>query len=187
MLSSISNVSPMRTIFLASALLLATSATQAQATWHNLQFGDTRDNIRAKLNAEGIPTEVSQEGTLQATGDYDIFLPGLSHTLPLLTSYHFTPAGTLMDVTLTLDLPAMRRLWSDAPVADDLADFAAQHLGGALAGRYGAPLYRSPSCDTPGKEPSTCVVFWNGPEQSIALEHRGPLVFVRYQMLATDL
>lgn len=187
MLSSISNVSPTRTLALASLLLALSAAASAQVTWHDLHFGDTRDNIRAQLSAQGIPTEVSQEGALQSTGDYELFLPGLSHTVPLLTSFHFTPAGTLMDVTLIVDLAAMRHQWSDTPIADDLGDFAAQHLGGALAGRYGAPLYHSPSCDAQGKEPSTCVVFWNGPEQSIALEHRGALVLVRYQMLAKDL
>ena len=168
-------------------LLSAALGAHAQTTWQDLHFGDTRDHVRSQLGTRDIPTEISQEGSLQSTSDYDLFLPGLPHTLPMLTSYHFTPAGTLMDITLTLDLSAMRRQWSEAPATDDLADFAAQHLGGALAGRYGAPLYRSPSCDAAAKGPSSCVVFWNGPGQSIALEHRGPLVFVRYQMLVTDL
>jgi hypothetical protein len=184
----------LRTLLTLTLLAVATAAHAQQppvSTWHGLRFGDTRDQVRAQLNAQHIPVETSQEGALQSTTDYDLFLPGLRYTLPLLSSYHFTDAGTLMDVTLTLDLAAMRHNWSSLGTDDAMTRFASEHLAGALAGRYGAPLYRSPACDADAKEPATCAYFWNGPDQSILLERspspHGPHLMLRYQMLATDL
>lgn len=176
-----------------AVLVALSTAVQAQSvtTWHGLRFGDTREQVRAQLNAQHIPTETSQEGALQSTSDYDLFLPGLRYTLPMLSSYHFTDAGTLMDITLTLDLTAVRRSWSSLGSDEAITRFLSDHLAGALAGRYGAPLYRSPSCDADAKEPATCAYFWNGPQQSILLERsssaHGPHLLLRYQMLAGDL
>lgn len=178
------------------ALALPCSLAQTQEpapTWHGLRFGETRDQVRADLTAQNIPVETSQEGSLQSTTDYDLFLPGLRYTLPLLSSYHFADAGGLMDVTLRLDLTAMRHNWASLLGPDEaMLRFASDHLAGALAGRYGAPLYHSPGCDPGNKEPAaSCIIFWNGPDQSIELEryasHQGPQLMVRYQMLAADL
>ncbi|MDE1155594.1 MAG: hypothetical protein PW735_07660 [Acidobacteriaceae bacterium] len=187
-------------VLLAALVLASVPACLAQqgapSTWHGLTFGDSIDSVRTTLNNQQIPTELSQNGSLQSTQDYALFLPGLPSTLPMLSSYHFTPNGGLMDVTLALDLPALRRSWPDATGSDDsLAAFAGERLAGALAGRYGAPLYRSAGCETtsPATGPSTpeCIVFWSGPQQTVVLERRhtahGEHLIVRYQMLATDL
>ncbi|MDE1162733.1 MAG: hypothetical protein PW792_12405 [Acidobacteriaceae bacterium] len=177
---------------LAVALLSMSGFAHAQATtWHNLHFGETRDQVRTDLTAQGIPVESSAEGALQSTSDYDLFLPGLTNTLPLRSSYHFTPNGGLMDVTLTLDLPAMRRNFAELASDDALIRFASDAMAGALAGRYGAPIYRSPACEGESKEANTCAIFWNGSEQSILLERtaspRGQHLLLRYQMLTSDL
>lgn len=178
----------------AAALLciaLCTVAAHAQATWKGLHFGQSREQVRAELAAQNIATETSQEGSLQTTADYDLFLPSLAHTLPFHVSFHFTDAGGLMDVSLTLDLLGMRRYWSILGPDEAMIHFAGEHLAGALSGRYGAPLYHTPSCEPDAKQNSICIVSWRGAEQTVELERlpspRGPRLVVRYQMLATDL
>jgi len=179
----------LRHVVLVPTLVLATTGLcQEPTTWHGLHFGDTRDHIRTELNQQGIETAQSPEGTLEATQDYDLMLPGLRYPLPILSSFHFTDAGTLSDVTLTINPQSMRKVWASALPGEDLDRFASDHLAGALAGRYGPPIYRATGCDATAKsEPERCIIFWNGPNESIVLERRSGRVFVRYQMLASDL
>ncbi len=181
----------MRLVLLLALSLVSASAC-AQSTWHNLHFGQSRDDVRAQLSAQNMPVETSQEGTLQSTTDFELALPGLRYTLPMLASFHFNDAAQLSDVTLTLDLAGMHRYWATLGSDDTLLAFATEHLTSAISGRYGAPIYRSPACDTdPKTQPSFCLFSWHGTEQTIEMERhasaRGPRLLIRYQPLATDL
>jgi len=181
-----------RSLLLALTLTLATSAASAQNTWHGLHFGESRDDVRAQLTAQNMPSTSSQDGTLQANADYDLLLPGLRYPFPTIVSVHFDDRAALADITLSLDLPGMRRDWAALGSDDALLHFAAEHFTAALSGRYGAPLYSSNSCNIEPKQPSSfCIVSWRGTDQTIELENaltpRGSRLLIRYQPLATDL
>ena len=170
------------------------AAAQAPTTWKGLHFGQTRDLVRAQLSAEGFPVETSQEGALQSVSNYSLQLPGTRRTLPLRADFHFTDDGGLMDVTLSLDFAAMRRINSDLGGDDPMLLFAADHLYRALTDKYGFPLLRRPECDsdaaTLAKQPTTfCSTNWRDTAQSVELNWstHAPRLFIRYQMLAPDL
>lgn len=177
------------TLYAASLLFALPIAAQQPSTWHGLHFGDTVDQVKAQLAAQDISTSTSLDGVLSAVKDYDLELPGLSHAITLLPRFHFTTDGRLQDVTLPVDLAGMRREWNGTTGNDSTTLlFAQQHLAGALAGIYGAPIYTSPGCDVAAKDPAaTCVLFWKGDAQTITLERSGSSLFVRYQTVVTDL
>lgn len=179
-------------LLLALYLTAATTAASAQATWHGLHFGDSRDNVRDHLTAQNLPVEASQEGTLQSNADYELSIPSLRHTLPMQLSFHFDDNNALADITLALDLPGMKRYWAAIGSDEALFNFAEEHLIGALSGLYGAPLYRSRACDAEPKQPSpVCILSWHGDQQTIQMERQltphGQRLVIRYQPLATDL
>lgn len=183
----------MRLLTAALSLALAASAA-AQTTWHNVHFGETRDQVRSELEAQGFPVETSQEGSLQSTSDYNILLPGMRNTLPLRADFHFTDAGALMAVTLSLDLPAMRRVYPSLGGDDALLAFAYDRFNRALTDKYGMPLFTRPECtadaSTLAKIPSpVCSVNFRDPTQSVELSwlQRPYRLFIRYQVLASDL
>lgn len=181
----------MRLAFLFLCPLLAISTASAQTTWKNLHFGDTRDAVRSALAAQNFPVETSQEGALQSVSDYDILLPGMRNTLPLRADFHFTDAGGLMDVTLSLDFPAMRRVYPNLGSDDHMLVFAADKFNRALTDKYGTPLFKRPECDADlTKTPNAlCTINWRDPAQSIELNWltHTPHLFIRYQMLSPDL
>jgi hypothetical protein len=183
-----------RLAFLLICPLLAASSASAQATWKNLHFGDTRDAVRSALAAQNFAVETSQEGSLQSVTNYDILLPGLRYTLPLRADFHFTDAGGLMDVTLSLDFPAMRRTYPNLGGDDRMLAFAADKFNRALTDKYGIPLFKRSECDadaaTLAKSPNpVCTVNWSDPAQSVELDWftHTPRLFIRYQMLSPDL
>lgn len=180
---------------LTAVLVLALSFTAAaQTTWHNVHFGETRDQVRSELQAQGFPVEQSQDGSLQSTSDYNILLPGTHATIPLRADFHFTDAGALTDVTLTLDLPGMRQTYPNFAGDLERLQFAYEHFNRALTDKYGVPLSISPDCTADGAVLAkiaypTCAVNFRDAAQSIELGwgHRPGRLYIRYQMLASDL
>jgi hypothetical protein len=177
---------------LALLLALATAAASAQTTWHNVHFGESRDVVRAQITAQNVPLSTAQDGSLQSNTDYELALPGLRHTFPMLVAFHFDDAATLTDITLTLDLPGMKRYWSTLGPDEALLNFAAEHLTAALSSIYGTPLFHSAACDADPKQPSPfCMLSWRGNNQTVEIERsttpHGPRLLIRYQPLATDL
>jgi hypothetical protein len=174
------------------ALTLAATAG-AQSTWKNLRFGQSRDDVRNALTTQGIAVETSQEGALESTSDYQLFVPGLRHTLPLHTEFRFTDSGGLMDITLTLDIPAMRQNYNEFRTDDALLAFASDHLTRALTDIYAAPVSTTSECDadpaTFANKPTGCTINWHGSGQSIAIDWltRPAHLYIRYQMLSPDL
>jgi hypothetical protein len=186
-----SMMSPVRTILL--VLIFATTAS-AQTTWKNLHFGQTRNQVRAQLAAESFPVETSQEGSLQSVSDYDMLLPGMRVALPLRADFRFADDGGLMDVTLSLDFSAMKQNFPDVGGDDQLLAFAAERFTRALTDKYGIPLSKRSDCDadaaTLAKSTTAfCSINYHDPGESIELNWlpRTPRLFIRYQMLATDL
>ncbi len=174
------------------AIAAASTAASAQTTWHNVHFGESRDDVRSQITAQNMPLSTSQDGTLQANSDYELALPGLRYTFPMLVSFHFDKAAALTDVTLALDLSGMKHNWATIGTDEALINFAAEHLTGALSSIYGTPLYRSTACDTDAKQASAfCILSWRGNNQTVEIEHsntsHGQRLLIRYQPLASDL
>jgi hypothetical protein len=180
-----------RKILIVCSLVLMTAEAAAQATWHNMQFGEAPDAVRSTLQQQNISVTASQDGTLKSNSDYFLALPGLLQPFPMLLNVHFDTNIRMSAVTLSLDVANMRGDLGVHGNSEVLATFAAEKLIGALSGRYGAPLYRSGACDTQLTTTSICTVSWRGQEQTIELEHsisaNGPHLVVRYQPIATDL
>jgi hypothetical protein len=176
-------------------LTLALAATaSAQTTWKNLHFGQTREDVRSALAAQSFPVETSQDGSLQSVSNYNMLLPGMRNALPLRADFHFTDDGGLMDITLSVDFAAMRRVYPNLGGDDILLAFAADKFNRALTDKYGIPLFKRPDCDadaaTLAKTPSAaCTINWRDPAQSVELNWftHSPRLFIRYQMLAADL
>jgi hypothetical protein len=173
-------------------LVLATTAS-AQTTWHNLRFGQSRDEVRSALAAQSFPVETSAEGSLQSVSDYQLLLPGMRYALPLRADFHFTDAGGLMNVVLSLDVNGMKQNFSHVGTEEALMLFASERLNRALTDKYGVPLDSQSDCTadaaTLAKRPVACTINWRDPGQSIELNWvtRVPRLFIRYQMLTPDL
>jgi hypothetical protein len=179
-------------LLLVLSLAAATSAASAQSTWQGLHFGQSRDDVRAQITAQNMPVSTSQDGALQSNTDYELVLPGLRHTFPMVASFHFNDDTLLADITLSLDLPAMDRFWSGVGTHEAILNFAAEHLTSALSSIYGAPLYRSAACDAEPKPASPfCILTWRGNAQTVEIERsagpHGPRLVLRYQPLAAGL
>jgi hypothetical protein len=184
-------VSTTKTLLLALAL---TATSSAQTTWKNLHFGPTSNKVRAQLASESFPVETSQDGALQSVANYDILLPGSRRTLPLRADFHFADDGGLIDVTLSLDIAAMKRTYSDLGGDEMLLAFAADRFTRALTDKYGIPLSKRPDCDADAatlakQSTALCTINWRDPDQSVELNWftHAPRLFIRYQMLAPDL
>lgn len=185
---------PVKAASLILLAALATAATaHAQTTWRGLRFGDTREAVRSQLSAQNIEVVASQEGSLQSTSDYQLVLPGLTRALPFRLDFRFTDAGGLMDVTLWLDLTAMRQNYSEYRTDDAMLAFASERLSRALNDIYNAPMTESSGCDADAaafaKGPVECDAHWHAHGQSVALiwHSRPATMFIRYQMLPADL
>jgi hypothetical protein len=115
----------------------------------------------------------------------------MRNTLPLRADFHFTDAGGLMDVTLSLDFPAMRRIYPNLGGDERMLAFAADKFNRALTDKYGIPLFKLPECDADlSKTPTAvCTINWRDPAQSIELNWltHAPHLFIRYQMISPDL
>ena len=178
--------------YLLLVLVLATTAS-AQTTWHNLRFGQSRDEVRSALAAQSFAVETSAEGSLQSVSDYQLLLPGMRYALPLRADFHFTDAGGLMNVVLSLDIGGMRQNFSHLGSEEALMLFASERLTRALTDKYGVPLDSQSDCtaDAPtlARRPVACTINWRDPAQSIELNWvtRIPRLFIRYQMLSPDL
>jgi hypothetical protein len=182
----------MKALAVLTCALLAVSA-HAQTTWKGLNFGQNRESVRAALAAQNFDVEVSQEGSLQSVSDYQLLLPGMRNPFPLKADFHFTDAGGLMNITLSLDLAAMRQNFSYVGNDEAMLLFAATRLQRALTDRYFAPLDAANDCATDAattaKRPLACDIHWHAPTSSVELNWttRSPRLYIRYQMLAPDL
>lgn len=182
-----------------AALLVAFSlgaipmAASAQTTWHGLQFGQSRDEVRQALNGEGIPVEASNDGSLESTSDYQLLLPGMQNPFPLAARFHFTNAGGLMNVVLRLDVTAMRQNFSHVGSDDAMMLFAARQLTRALTDKYGQALEAASDCSAEdaklSQREARCEINWSTPYESIELDWNThlPHLSIRYQMLSPDL
>lgn len=184
----------MRRLFALAIVLFALShhAATAQDTWHGVHFGEARDDVRSQMAAQNIQLSTTQDGTLQSNSDYELALPSLRHTIPMVLSFHFDDDARLLDVTLALDVAGMHRYWGVLGNDDALFAFAAEHLTSAVASIYGVPLYRSISCDASAAQASgLCLQTWRGNGQTVAIERgvgsHGQRFLIRYQPIATGL
>jgi hypothetical protein len=181
----------LRNLIFVLSIALATEVAQGQTTWHNMQFGESSDAIRATLQQQSISVTASRDGTLSSSSDYFLAIPGVVQPFPMQLKVHFDSNQRMNAVTLSLDIANMRGDWGVRGSSEVLATFAAEKLTGALSGRYGAPLYRSSPCDAEVTTATFCTITWRGQDQTIELEHsmsaNGPRVVVRYQPLANDL
>jgi hypothetical protein len=168
--------------------------SHAQATWKGLHFGQSRDEVRNTLAAQHVDVETSQEGSLQSVTDYQLFVPGLRHTLPFHTDLRFTDDGGLMDITLWLNLRALRESYPEYTTDDTLLGFASDRLTRSLTNIYAAPVTTTSECDADPatlakSQPVGCTINWHSPAQSVSIDwltHPAHL-FIRYQMLSPDL
>jgi hypothetical protein len=184
----------MRRLLALKIVLFALShhAASAQDTWHGVHFGEARDDVRTQLAAQNIQLSTTQDGTLQSNSDYELALPSLRHTIPMVLNFHFDDNARLIDVTLALDVVGMHRYWGVLGNDDALFAFAAEHLTSAIASIYGVPLYRSDLCDAAAPQGGGfCLQTWRGNGQTVAIERstgaHAQRFLIRYQPIATDL
>jgi hypothetical protein len=172
------------------ALTLATTVS-AQTTWRNLRFGMNTDEIRNNLSAQDIIVSTNNEGSLEASSDAQINIPGLIHAIPVRPEFRFTPVGGLMDITLHLDFAATRQNYTQYHTDADTLTFVADSFTRALTGIYGSPIFTTPGCEIEpaSANAATCTTTWHGTGQSVSIEwtNHSPHLFIRYQMLSPDL
>lgn len=179
----------MRLALLLSLCLAATSAS-AQTLWSGLHFGQSRDAVQAQLTNQNLPVGSTAGGSLQTNSDYPLPLPGLANPIPMVVTFHFDANSNLADISLSLDLPAMRHDWASIGADDALYSFAADKLSLALSGNYGAPTFSSPACNVAAELlTSPCTIQWRTSGQVIQLERvpNGRHLRVEYLPLATAL
>lgn len=82
-----------------------------------------------------------------------------------MATFHFDADSRLAEITLSLDLPAMRHDWPSLGSDEAVYNFAADRLALALAAEYGAPAF-----STCNAENSPCILQWRDPNQVIQLE-----------------
>ena len=58
-----------------------------------------------QITAQNMPLSTSQDGALQANTDYELALPGLRHTVPMIVSFHFDDEASLTDVSCLSSRP----------------------------------------------------------------------------------
>jgi hypothetical protein len=148
-------------------LLCLTATTSAQTPWKDLHFGQSRDSVRSQLENLNLPVESTPDTGLQTNKDYPLVLPGLLYPIPIMATFHFDADSRLAEITLAVDLPAMRHDLPSPTSDEALYSFVADKLAFALAGEYGAPIFSSPTCNT---ENSPCTLQWRDPNQLIQLE-----------------
>ena len=172
------------------ALTLATSVS-AQTTWRNLHFGMSSDEVRSAISAQGITVSTNNEGSLEASNDAQINIPGLIHAIPVRPEFRFTPTGGLMDVTLHLDFTATKQNYTQYHTDADILTFVADNFTRSLTGIYGSPVFTTPGCEIEpaSTNAATCTTTWHASGQSVSIEwtNHSPHLFIRYQMLSPDL
>jgi len=179
----------MRLALLLSLCLAATSVS-AQTLWSGLHFGQSHDAVQAQLTNQNLPVESTANGSLQTNNDYQLPLPGLQYPIPMMVTFHFDTNSNLADISLSVDLPAMRHDWASVGTDDALYSFAADKLSLALAGNYGAPTFNSPACSVASELlTAPCTIQWRTSGQVIQLERvpNGHHLRIEYLPLATAL
>ncbi|MGA8938609.1 MAG: hypothetical protein WB439_05525 [Acidobacteriaceae bacterium] len=145
--------------FLVLSLCFAAAAACAQSPWPaGVSLGDSRDNVRIALDRDNLPAGSTPDGSLQTNSDYPVSLPGLRYPIPMMLTFAFDTNSRLAEMTLSLDLPAMRRDWAAVGSDEALYNFAADKLAFALAANHGAPIFSSPSCNSATDAP--CTIQW---------------------------
>lgn len=152
-------------------LCFAATSASAQTLWRDLHFGQSRDGVQAQLTNQNLPVETTADGSLQTNNDYQLPLPGLAYPIPMMVTFHFDTNAHLVDIALSLDLPAMRHDWASIGTDEALYNFAADKLSFALAGNYGAPTLTSPACNVASELlTAPCTIQWRTSTQVIQLE-----------------
>ena len=172
------------------SLCLAAASASAQTLWSGLHFGQSRDAVQAQLTNQNLPIESIASGSLQTNNDYPLPLPGLQYPIPMMVTFHFDTNSNLADISLSVDLPAMRHDWASIGTDDALYSFAADKLSLALSGNYGAPTFSSPACNIAAELLTTpCTTQWRTSGQVIQLERvpNGRHLRIDYLPLATAL
>jgi hypothetical protein len=149
---------------------LAATSSSAQTTWDTLNFGQSRDSVHAYLDNQNLAVSSTPDNNLQTNSDYPILIPGLLYPIPVMVTFQFDANSHLAEITLALDLPAMRHDWAAIGPDEALYTFASDKLAFALAGQYGAPTFSSSTCNA-ATEATPCTLQWHGStNQSIQLE-----------------
>lgn len=178
----------MRLSLLTLVLCLASATASAQLTWDNLSFGQSRDSVHTQLDNQPLAVSSTPDNNLQTNTDYPILIPGLLYPIPMMVTFRFDTSSRLAEITLSLDLPAMRHDWAALGSEEALFNFASDKLAFALAGQYGAPIFSTPTCNA---ESSTapCTLQWHGNSQAIQLERTSGTrhLHIRYLPLAPTL
>jgi len=137
--------------------------------WSSVTLGDTRDSAHSKLDNLNIPVSSTPDANLQTNTDFPLILPGLLYPLPVMVTFRFDANSRLAEITLNLDLPAMRRDWAALGSDEALYNFADDKLAFALAGAYGAPSFSSPACNA--EAPTTpCTTQWRDANRSQVIQ-----------------
>ena len=159
----------MRAIALLVALLALCATANAQVPWSAVSLGDTRDRVHAKLDKLNIPISSTPDTNLQTNTDFPLVLPGLLYPLPVMVTFRFDANSRLAEITLALDLPAMRRDYAALGSDEALYAFANDKLALALAGAYGPPSFSSYACNA---EPATtpCTLQWRDTNKSQVIQ-----------------
>lgn len=168
-------------------LCFATASASAQ-TWDRLNFGQSRDSVHSQLDNQNLPVGSTPDGNLQTNTDYPVLIPGLLYPIPMMVTFYFDTNSHLAEITLALDLPAMRHDWASIGPDEALYDFASDKLAFALAGQYGAPIFSSNACNAETLT-APCTVQWRDPNQAIQLERipTGHHLRIHYLPLAPTL
>jgi hypothetical protein len=154
-------------------LCLAAATASAQAPWSNLPFGESRDTVHSRLDNLNLPVSSTPDNNLQTNADYPLPLPGLLYPLPVMVTFRFDANSRLAEISLALDLPAMRRDWAALGSDEALYTFAADKFSLALSGTYGSPGFNTPACTA---EPPTapCTLEWRDPNRGVIQLERTP-------------
>jgi hypothetical protein len=150
--------------------ILSAATASAQVPWSSVSLGDSRDGAHAKLDNLNIPVSSTPDQNLQTNSDFPLVLPGLLYPLPVMVTFRFDSNSRLAEITVALDLPAMRHEWAALGSDEALFNFADDKLAFALAGVYGPPVFSSLACNAETAAP--CTLQWrdNGRNQVVQLE-----------------
>ena len=166
----------------------ATATASGQNPWRELVFGQSRDGVRSQLENANLAVESTPDGNLQSNADSPLPLPGLANPIPVMATFLFDTSAHLTEVTLSVDLPALRRDYPSLGSDEALYNFAADKLGLALAGQYGNPVFSSIACSA-APQTAPCTLQWRSQVLVVQLESTsaGHHVRVHYLPVPTTL
>lgn len=148
--------------------LLGVPHAACQSTWNGLRFGMTFTQAMQALDGRGLRMEVESPSQLRSAKDYELRLPGLSSTLPMVVDLRFD-GSRLVSTNLEFDINEFRRR-NPSVQSDEAAVSAFGYLAyEALDEKYGKPLTQSGSCAVNSLSWDGCSVTWRAGNQSVGL------------------